>query len=105
MRHDLELGQRRRVAVLNSRHLSRVVVDLHPGVRLSHSFARIEGSATRVVVWTSYYPLVAHAICGGGLDAIWRPVLSSHRPARNVASDENHSGLIGSPLRTMPPTS
>src|SRR5262249_29964863 len=41
----------------------------------------------------------------GGLDAIWRPVLSSHRPARNVASDENHSGLIGSPLRTMPPTS
>ena len=50
MRHDLELGQRRRVAVLNSRHLSRVVVDLHPGVRLSHNLARKERSAARVVV-------------------------------------------------------
>ena len=32
MRHDLELGQRGRLGVLNSRCRSRALVDLHPGV-------------------------------------------------------------------------
>src|SRR5262249_4056797 len=78
MRHDLELGQHGRLAVLNSRHLSCTVVDLHPGVMRSH--------------WESGQGVLAAP--PGSTDTICEE--------RNLG---DQSGLIGSPLRMMPPTS
>src|SRR5260370_1847883 len=87
MRHDLDLRQRGRLAVLNSRNISCPVVDLHPGVTRRTAWPRWSEATPGLLPRTNK------------AESIPTRLRQLHR------AFQSSSVMIGSPLRMIPPIS